>query len=368
MDAQATREARSLPERLPSLDGLRGISAAMVVLGHAEKLLKVGRHLLFGAGVVDVWGPVGVTLFFVISGFLITRLLIAEQDESGAINLFRFFVRRGLRILPAYWVYLSTIAVLACAGAVVAGRGGFAHAFSFTTDYVNPDSWVLNHSWSLSVEEQFYALWPLLLVIVGAAKARRTALLLIFAAPLARVLTYFYVPHLRPAITSMLHLRVDALMIGCWAALEQRLNPSSRPLEILGRPRTAAFAAAYCVLIAGIVRHVGFANVAFGYGLEELSACSIVLWALRHPASKPARVLNSPAFVHAGAISYSLYLWQQLWLTHERPTPLWKIPLLVIGAVLCAEASYRLVERPLLRLRSRLNFTAISRSTLPAGN
>src|SRR5439155_11212734 len=132
-------------------------------------------------------------------------------------------------------------------------------------------------------------------------KARRTALLLIFAAPLARVLTYFYVPHLRPAITSMLHLRVDALMIGCWVALEQRLNPSSRPLEILGRPRTAAFAAAYCVLIAGIVRHVGFANVAFGYGLEELSACSIVLWALRHPASKPARVLNSPAFVHAGA-------------------------------------------------------------------
>ena len=117
MDAQATRGARSSPERLPSLDGLRGISAAMVVLGHAEKLVKVGRHLLFGAGVVDVWGPVGVTVFFVISGFLITRLLIAEQDESGAINLFRFYVRRALRILPAYWVYLSTIAVLASAGA-----------------------------------------------------------------------------------------------------------------------------------------------------------------------------------------------------------------------------------------------------------
>src|SRR5207237_853830 len=218
-------------------------------------------------------------------------------------------------------------------------------------DYVTPDSWVLNHSWSLSVEEQFYALWPLLLVIVGAAKARRTALLLIFAAPLARVLTYFYAPHLRPAITSMLHLRIDALMIGCWAALEQRLNPSSRPLEILGRPRTAAFAAAYCILIAGVVRHVGFANVAFGYGLEELSACSLVLWALRHPASKPARVLNSPAFVHAGAISYRLYPWPPLWLAHERPTPLWQIPPPVIGVVLFAAASHRAVVRRLVRER-----------------
>jgi len=367
LGALAARESSSSAKRLPSLDGLRAISAAMVVPGHTEKLLKIGSHLLFEAGVIDVWGPVGVTVFFVISGFLITRLLIAEQDQTGSINLCRFYVRRGLRILPAYWFYLSAVLALTCAGAVVAGRAGFAHALSFTTDYVNPQSWVLNHSWSLSVEEQFYALWPLLLLILGAARARRTALFLVIAAPFARVLTYFCAPQLRPAITSMLHLRIDALMIGCWVALEQRSNPSSRFLRMLEQPRTAACAAAYCALIAGIVRHVGFANVAFGYTLEELSACSLVLWALRYPSSNAGRVLNSGPLVHVGSISYSLYLWQQLWLTHERSTPVWQVPLLVIGTLVSAEASYWFIERPMLRLRSRLSFAVSSPNAAPTG-
>src|SRR4051812_25837944 len=99
--------------RLPSLDGLRAISAAMVVLGHTGKLLKVGHKLPFGSGLVDNWGPVGVTVFFVISGYLITSLLIGERRRSGAIDLRAFYVRRTFRILPAYWAYLGVVALLA---------------------------------------------------------------------------------------------------------------------------------------------------------------------------------------------------------------------------------------------------------------
>ncbi len=99
--------------RVPSLDGLRAVSAAMVVFGHAVKLLQVGRHLPYGAGVADAWGPVGVTVFFVISGFLITRLLIEESRASGSISFRGFFARRAFRILPAYWTYLAVVAALA---------------------------------------------------------------------------------------------------------------------------------------------------------------------------------------------------------------------------------------------------------------
>jgi peptidoglycan/LPS O-acetylase OafA/YrhL len=342
--------------RLPSLDGLRAISALMVVLGHAGKLIKVGRHMPFGAGIIDVWGPVGVTVFFVISGFLITRLLLDERRQTGTIGLGAFYFRRTFRILPAYWTYLAVVALLASCGIAVADAGGFARALSFTTDYLNPSSWALNHSWSLSVEEQFYLLWPLALLVVGALRARRTALFLVVAAPVARALTYFCAPQLRPAITAMLHLRVDALMIGCWAALELESGRSARVLDFLSRPATALCSAVYCVLAAAAVRHVPVAQVAVGYSAEAFGALAVLLWAIRHPASKAGRFLNWTPLAHLGVISYSLYLWQQLWLSHETATPLWQVPLLLAGAVLCAEASYRFIEAPMLQLRSKLNW------------
>jgi len=141
--------------RLPSLDGLRALAALMVVVGHAGKVLQVGRHLPFGSGVIDVWGPVGVTVFFVLSGFLITRLLVQDRRESATIHLRAFYVRRAFRILPAYWVYMAAIAVMARGHLVLASPSGFTRSLTFTTDYLNPQSWVMNHSWSLSVEEQF---------------------------------------------------------------------------------------------------------------------------------------------------------------------------------------------------------------------
>src|SRR5437763_9987680 len=161
--------------RLPSLDGLRALAALMVVVGHAGKVLQVGRHLPFGSGVVDAWGPVGVTAFFVLSGFLITRLLVQERHHTGTVRLRQFYLRRAFRILPAYWVYVAAIAILARMHLALAPPSGFARSLSFTTDYLNPHSWVLNHSWSLSVEEQFYLLWPVLLVLAGGARARRAA-------------------------------------------------------------------------------------------------------------------------------------------------------------------------------------------------
>jgi peptidoglycan/LPS O-acetylase OafA/YrhL len=341
-------------KRLPSLDGLRAISAAMVVLGHAGKALHVGRTLPFGAGVIDVWGPVGVTVFFVISGFLITRLLLEERNRTGAIDLRAFYLRRTFRILPAYWAYLAVVAVLAAAGVVVAGPIAFLKAIFFTTNYLNPGAWVVNHSWSLSVEEQFYLFWPFLLLLLGAFKARKTAIALLIATPLMRVITFLFIPDMRPAITSMLHLRVDALMLGCWAALELEEFGTSRVLDFLARPAVAIASAFYLVVVSCVMRRAGIINCAFGYSLEGFCALSVITWGLRNADSAVGRVLNSKPFVHFGLISYSLYLWQQLWLSHETPAPVWSIPLQVAGAVLCAELSYRFVEVPMLKLRTIL--------------
>jgi peptidoglycan/LPS O-acetylase OafA/YrhL len=341
-------------KRLPSLDGLRAISAAMVVLGHAGKALHVGRNLPFGAGVIDVWGPVGVTVFFVISGYLITRLLLAEKRDRGTISLRAFYMRRTFRILPAYWAYLAVVAVLAASGFVIASPSAFAKAIFFTTNYLNPGSWVVNHSWSLSVEEQFYLFWPFMLLMLGATKARKAAIFLMVATPLMRVITFLFIPDMRPNITSMLHLRVDALMLGCWAALELEEKGTSRVLDFLAHPAIAVGSGFYLLVISCVMRRAGVINAGFGYSIEAFAALSVITWAMRNPDGAVGRVLNSAPFVHFGLISYSLYLWQQLWLSHETPVPVWSIPLQVAGAVLCAEASYRWVEVPMLKLRSVL--------------
>jgi peptidoglycan/LPS O-acetylase OafA/YrhL len=344
----------SSQKRLPSLDGLRAISAAMVVLGHAGKVLQVGRHLPFGSGVIDVWGPVGVTVFFVISGFLITRLLVEERRASGTISLRGFYLRRTFRILPAFWTYVAVIALLASMGLVAAEPIGFLRALTFSTDYLNPRSWVLGHSWSLSVEEQFYLFWPFLLAAIGFTRSRKTAIALILLAPLARLATYYFAPGLRPNITSMLHLRVDALMIGCWAALA--FEESSGLLAFLARPAVALASVGYCLVLTAVVRRMGPVESGLGYSAEAFAALSVMLWSMRNASTFMGRILNSRPLVHFGAMSYSLYLWQQLWLSHETKTAAWMVPVCVLGAVLSAEISYRWVERPMLRLRSRLNF------------
>jgi len=355
--------------RLPSLDGLRAFSAAMVVLGHSVQLLSVGRRLPFGTGVVGAWGPIGVSVFFVISGFLITRLLLEERRATGTIRLGPFYLRRSFRILPAYWGYLVTIVALSAAGFIATSRSSAERAFSFTTDYLHPDSWTLSHTWSLSVEEQFYLFWPFLLLAIGARRARSTALILVCVAPLLRVLTFVLAPDLRPGITAMLHLRVDALMIGCWAALEQEAHPGSRILEFLARPKTALCAAVYCLLGASIARHSdGLLQPAIGYTVEAISACSLVLWAISHSETAAGRFLNLRPIAYVGVRAYSLYLWQQLWLSHETQTRAWVVALFIACALLCAEISYRFVEAPMLRMRRKLRIDApamVPRRNLP---
>src|SRR3569833_3220411 len=131
--------------RIPTLDGLRAIAASMVVLGHTCKALEIGHKLPYGMGIVDGWGPVGVSLFFVLSGFLITKLLLDEQRVSGGISLRAFYVRRTFRILPAYWTYLAVVAGIAALGWVEASPSSFARTFTFTSNYLNPHSWVVNH-------------------------------------------------------------------------------------------------------------------------------------------------------------------------------------------------------------------------------
>ena len=134
-------------------------------------------------------------MFFLISGFLITTLLLKEHAASGRISLPKFYMRRVIRIFPAFYVYVGVVALLALLGRIQLLPGDMAHALTYTVNYQHERSWYVNHLWSLSVEEQFYLLWPAALLLAGPRRALKGAAAAIIIVPLIRCWIYWDFAH-----------------------------------------------------------------------------------------------------------------------------------------------------------------------------
>src|SRR5262249_53791297 len=133
------------------------------------------------------FGNLGVRVFFVISGFLITTLLLAELDKAGRIDFKAFYLRRAFRIFPAFYVYLGAVGLLSLASAIPVPGTDLALAAGYATNFVSERSWLVGHVWSLSVEEQFYLLWPLGLWAARSTKGLYIAVFVLAVAPFFRI-------------------------------------------------------------------------------------------------------------------------------------------------------------------------------------
>ncbi|MEO7752640.1 MAG: acyltransferase [Terracoccus sp.] len=350
--------------RVPGLDGLRGVAIALVLLAHV-----LGFN---GAGLT------GVLVFFVLSGYLITWLLLVELDASGRISLAAFYLRRALRLGPALLVFL--VLFLAAASLLdigVTGREavtGTALALTYLTDFAFafevgyvPE---LAHLWSLAVEEQFYLLWPLALIALCrvAPAARRVALLwkVIAVAWVVRVGTvvaswlggvYFY-----PLPTTW----ADLLLLGAMGALLRRDRPDlmARVVTVVSRPS---------VLVAALMVIAGFSLAPGSYlwpatylvGMPLLGAATIaiLLAVVLGPPRRITRFLSTRPLRALGTISYGLYLYNSACIMILQETLGRGLGMRAVGAVLAvglATLSYRCVERPALALKRRWSRTGTS--------
>jgi peptidoglycan/LPS O-acetylase OafA/YrhL len=349
--------------RIKNLDGLRGLAILMVVAGHAaanyEPLAAGPRRWL--TAFANSGG--GVRLFFVLSGYLITKLLLDEGRRHGRISLSQFYRRRVVRIFPAYYAYLAALALWAWWRPIAIGWRSWVAAATFTWNYSSRwvpagegNVWDLGHTWTLAMEQQFYLLWPVALVLLGPRRALWAALALVVWCPLARVGSYFLFPDQRGALTLMFHTGSDSLMMGCAAALLLApAGPGFPPEWLRGRgAAVAAGSAAWLLLVSPVASELirGF-PVAAGYTLDAAAAAWIVAWADLHPSPGASRLLSSRLLTGLGVLSYSLYLWQQPflapggWLSHGR------LILPLGGALAAAGLSLWLIERPCLRWQAR---------------
>ena len=353
----------SQSKTIPSLYGLRAISILLVILSHcflhARPHNLVTKILLALAGN----GSIGISIFFVISGFLITIVLLKERFRFGSINIPDFYLRRVFRILPAFLLYILAIAALASAGILAIPSQQFWHALTFTMDYVPEKNWFLGHVWSLSVEEQFYLIWPLLVVLCSRRVLTFVAGSVILLGPFIRMADRALLPGTRFEIEYMGHTRADMLMFGCLIALyfqHDRLHALLKKSNVFGVP---AFSAIFLFIISPLLelRFGGVYIKTIGYTLQGLSISFIMLYLVTRPHSISGRVFNSKLAIHIGAISYSLYLWQELFIGF-RQFSLVTTLLRVTVAFLLAETSYFFVESPMLRLKRRVSH---ERPTVP---
>lgn len=336
---------------IPSLDGIRAICVLLVILAHSASAWS-GHSVNYLYPLRD--GGLGVAMFFVISGFLITHLLLRELNKTGKINVGEFYIRRAFRILPACYTFLAVIGILSLLHITPVDLYSFLSAVTYTWNYnIHAEGLILGHLWSLSLEEQFYLLWPACLVLFRKTTCLWLAVAAVLLSPISRVATYFLLPEWRGHTGMMLHTRIDTIMVGCTLALVLDMKLWNSFLRRINRLDVVMAAAIFVLFLnAPLSNHYrGVYRLTVGISLQGICCGILLLYATSHPQNPLGRILNHPILRHIGVISYSLYLWQQLFTFNERfSTFPWNV--LIIFA--CAETSYFLVERPSFYLRDKV--------------
>jgi peptidoglycan/LPS O-acetylase OafA/YrhL len=320
--------------RIPSLDGLRGISIWAVIIAHAAD------HFLFSTvhshrirTVLSNGANLGVTIFFVISGFLITSILLAEQKRTTRINVRRFYKKRAIRIIPAFALYTGAILLLCD----VSPRQ-IVYALTFTTSFFFWQAYKpLQHLWSLSVEEQFYLAWPLIFAR-GLGDAKRWCWLVLIACPIIRSI------FAHQGLVYLDHAAVlDSIAAGCLLAF-YREQIQRRIARVTQSGILFGF---FCLMMPVISLSIGKLE-SFSWMLVPLTTLVPLFVAVVIGAAIERRdtFLNKGPLVWSGLLSYSLYLWQQPFLVMNGVLNYFVVRLVLTFAV--AYCSYRWVEQPII--------------------
>lgn len=332
--------------RFPGLDGLRAIAAVLVVLFHFE-----------GPDILQGW--IGVHLFFVLSGYLITTLLLREHDRTGRVALVDFYLRRAFRILPVYFLVLAAV-VVGCLFAGTFRSSGLGAALPLQLTFFNEftQNNPYGHSWTLGTEQKFYLLWPLLAFVGAASTARRFGV-----AVAGCVVALALVPVTLGQSSPNWTLGYFSILVGCLLALVLHHPRGHAVLRPLTSP-----VASVVVAVAFVVFHLSVRSIApvlgdwFGVPAPmAITPVYAVACAFLLPAAisgwPVVRVLSTGPMRFVGERSYSLYLVQgiaggavALVGTFGGARP---VVVLAVALVL-AHVLYRVVELPMIAVGRRV--------------
>ena len=336
---------------MPVLDGLRAVSVVMVFISHLTIFGTASRNVV---EIGTISGATGVSVFFVLSGYLITRLLLKEEEQKGAISLKKFYARRFLRIFPAAYAFLALVLVMSQAGFFSIPLHSYLASLLYIRNYVGSGHETA-HLWSLAIEEQFYLLWPACLALLAPKDRVRGVICLIAAVWVWRC----YVVLFGLASVGQLYirtdLRIDTILVGCLLALVEQSGRLGR-VQSLWMRGTWFLPATLLVLVSWLIlAGRSFLAKTVETGVAAVLIGAIVIWFVSCSESVAGRWLQTPFVLWVGRLSYSLYLWQQVFMGPATPETavIRTFPLNILLTFAAAAVSYYLVERPMLLLKDR---------------
>lgn len=314
----------------------------LVLLSHSTLAVNFPERLRYWGEL----GRIGVIVFFVISGFLITTLLMREKAKTGQISLRNFYIRRILRIFPVAYFYIGVVALLSFLGLVQLSQHDLVFALSYLMDYHHNCAWIFGHFWSLTVEEQFYLFWPVLLVVLGFRKSFAAVMAYLCIVLFSRIALAWISAGWLVAIT--FPRDSEAIVAGCLLAMSW---------EWL-QDRKAFFASGLfsilLMLVVGVQLYFWNIHSRIHVPIIVISVL-IGLWIFRSvqiPGDFMGKILNSRVLSSIGVLSYSIYIWQEMFLLYS-PTTRTVIPWNLMATFGAAVISYYFIERPFVRLKDR---------------
>jgi peptidoglycan/LPS O-acetylase OafA/YrhL len=292
------------------------------------------------------------------------KLELREWSSTGTISLREFYRRRALRVLPAYAGFVLAVLVLTDIGVTVLNRSEWRGLLTYSMNFVDQPRWEVTHLWSLSTEEQFYFVWPPLLLLLGPKRARRLVLGIFVGLPLLRAGIWEYnLSLLQMQPDRFLLKRADCINAGCLLAL-LAADPHFRDRVRLS-PRAALGLCALCIAVLASSQQVAnnsLYQLGIGHPLNAAAICGLIWFCTCHPQTVVGRLLCSRPMVALGTLSYSLYLWQQPLLAN-RDGWMCAWPINLVLAVGAAVLSNLFLERPFLRLKEARGREALVRPT-----
>lgn len=291
---------------IPSLDGWRAVAIIIVFLSHA------------GLGDL-VPGGFGVTIFFFLSGLLITSLMIAEREKSGTLSIAKFYLRRFLRLSPPLFITLAVVYLLTHftylrGDATWTGLGAqafyFANYYEIFFDAVHTTPAGTGIFWSLAVEEHYYLLFPWIFLLFAVRQQQRrlvTVLVILCVVVLAwRCYLVFvcHAPEYRTYYAS--DTRIDSIIFGAILALVK--NPSTEVAPISKNRMWIAMSVSACLLLFSLLYRSPAFRETFRYSIQGVALGPLFYYSIRNPRAKLFAVLNSKAMIYIGKCSYSMYL------------------------------------------------------------
>ncbi len=347
--------------RIPSLDGYRAISILFVILSHLALNTKLPYPL---NDLLRTWnfGQLGVRIFFVISGFIITYLLLTEKQRYGRVRLKAFYFRRLLRIFPGFYTFFFFVLAFNYFDNLKIPYQNFLSSGLFFQNFTPwPTVWLVGHTWSLAVEEQFYLVWPLVLFFTKNVANRQFWIIGLFGISLAGLISrgfHYVYADVSVYMLAPFLMHADFLFAGCFLAylvfyhnarvsdFYQKVAPFYLYLAIISVllisywSTTLAFKP-YLLPVSGIfiISGIGFAFLYFIFRRENAGF----------------KILNHALVVSIGKISFSLYIWQQLFLSDME---YWfaLFPQNLVLVFLAGNLSYRFIEVPFLKFRHKYKF------------